>query len=72
MRTWLYSWLMGGLLLCAAGSALDAQPGPEKAEPPKAPEKYERDNSTTVIPYTLAAIAVIIVMVLVCMPARRE
>ena len=77
MRTWLHSWLLGGLLFCAAGASLDAQapppqPAPEKAEPVKAAEKYERDNSTTVIPYSLAAIAVIIVMVLVCMPARRE
>jgi len=31
-----------------------------------------RDGSTMTVPYLLAGIGVLLVMVLVCMPARRE
>jgi hypothetical protein len=70
MRTWLHSLLLGSLLFMGDVALLYAQPPPDKAEAP--PAKYERDNSAATIPYTLAIISLIIVMVLVCMPARRE
>jgi hypothetical protein len=49
-------------------------PAADKApEVPRVNEPLKRpEGSSTVVNYTLAAIATIIVMVLVCMPARRE
>ena len=46
---------------------------PEMADTTKKeePKRVERDGSSAVS-YTVAAIGTIIVMVLVCMPARRE
>lgn len=74
MRAWFRSVTAALLLGCAIGSPLTAQPpaGADKGEPAKAAEKYERDSSSFVIPYTLALIAVLLVLVLVCMPARRD
>ncbi len=79
MRGLLLSWLIAGWIVLASSAPIGAQPAPppaptEKAvEPPKAPEtkKADRDGAVAVS-YTLAAIGVVIVMVLVCMPARRE
>ena len=88
MRNIFFTWLFGGLLLTTSHLPLQAQttpppPAPEKtepktepkAEPAKAQPKAEppkTDETTYVIPYGLAAIAVVVVMVLVCTPARRE
>lgn len=56
---------------CAPVWANAPQPLPvEKAEPAK-PAEPRREGSSAVS-YTLAAIGTILVMVLVCMPARRE
>lgn len=67
-------------MLLASCAALPAQdkvlpPAPdrvEKAEKKDAgPAKYDREGSQFV-PWTLAAVGIIIVMILVCMPVRRE
>jgi hypothetical protein len=48
-------------------------PVPEKAEKKDAPPpKYERDGASQFVPWILAAVGVILVMILVCMPVRRE
>lgn len=79
MRAFFLTWLFGGLLLMAAGSSLPGQttppvqPGQEKTEPKSEPKAQPKTDETTyVIPYGLAAVAVVVVMVLVCTPARRE
>jgi hypothetical protein len=81
MRRFLLAWIIAGCLGLACIAPLNAQgpvpqqPAPEekKAEPPKAEEKkFERDGSAQVVHYTLAGIGVMVVMILVCMPARRE
>lgn len=72
MRRLLFSWLTGILLSLACGVSADSQ---EKMPDPaaKAVEtKGGGGGSTPIAVYTLAAIGTIIVMVLVCMPARRE
>lgn len=49
-----------------------AQPAAQKAPEPPKPEAKRSEPASPVVSYTLAAIGIIIVMVLVCMPARRE
>ena len=45
----------------------------KKPVPPKEePKKFERDGSSQVVHYTLAGIATLIIMILICMPARRD
>ncbi len=78
MRGWFL--LLALLASLLASSDAPAQPPPQpaiekndKAEPKaKAFERLERDGSSGIVYYTLAAIGVIVVMVLVCMPARRN
>ena len=70
MRFLLGSILLAFSLLVAGATPLAAQPAPPP-EMPKPPEaKKEEPNQA--IHYTLAAIGTMIVMVLVCMPARRD
>ena len=71
------AWLLSGVLLlglCAPLAAQDKKeppPTPPPAQqPPAQPAKYERD--TPFVPYTLAAVGIIIIMILVCMPVRRD
>jgi hypothetical protein len=73
------AWLLTCFLLLAVCAPLLAQgkdtptPVPEKTEKKDGPPaKYERDGSSQMVPWTLAAVGVIIVMILVCMPVRRE
>jgi hypothetical protein len=48
-------------------------PVPENTEKKDSPPaKYERDGASQLVPWTLAAVGVIIVMILVCMPVRRD
>jgi hypothetical protein len=54
--------LLAGCLLASLGAPVSAQ---EKAPP-------ARDNSSMTFPFFMAGIGILIVMVLVCMPARRE
>jgi hypothetical protein len=81
MRGLLLAWIAAGCLLWACCKAVNAQGNPPQpvvaekpAETPKVaqPKRNERDGSSLVVSYTLAAIGTIIVMVLVCMPARRD
>jgi hypothetical protein len=65
MHKFLISLFLGGCLLGSCCAPISAQ---EKKDEPPAP--IMRDGPT--IPYLLAGIGVILVMVLVCMPARRE
>jgi hypothetical protein len=78
MRDLLLRWLFLGLLFVTEASPLPAQPPTqppqdtsEKSEPDTS-QKFKRDETSVVTPYTLAGIALVIVMVLVCKPARRE
>jgi hypothetical protein len=68
------AWLLACFLLLAVYAPVRAQgtppPVPEKKD--ATPAKYERDGSSQLVPWTLAAVGVIIVMILVCMPVRRE
>lgn len=73
--------LLSCFLLLALGVPVRAQdktlpPGPEKVEKTEKKDgpsaKYERDGTTQFVAWTLAAVGVIIVMILVCMPVRRE
>jgi hypothetical protein len=51
-----------------------APPIAEKTEKKDAPPppKYERDGASQLVAWTLAAVCVVIVMILVCMPVRRD
>ena len=70
MRRLLLSWVTGTLLSLACCAPSDAQ---DKTPDPAAKvTETKSGGSTPVAVYTLAAIGTIIVMVLVCMPARRE
>ena len=75
MRGLFLSWIVAGSLLLACCGTARPQPAqpPAPTEAPKAaePKKIDRDSSTTV-GYALAAIGTVIVMLLICMPARRE
>jgi hypothetical protein len=70
MRGLLLAFLLSCILLLGLCAPVPAQPPAEKKDTP--PAKYERDGSTMFVPYTLAAVGLIIVMILVCMPVRRE
>jgi hypothetical protein len=70
MRVTFLSCVVSALIFLGSCSALDAQ---APAPAPKAePKKFSRDDTSVTIPYLLGGIGVILVMVLVCMPARRE
>jgi hypothetical protein len=62
MHKFSQSLFLAGYLLCSLCAPSSAQ---EKAPP-------ARDNSSLTFPYFMAGIGILIVMVLVCMPARRE
>ncbi len=69
------AWLLACFLLLAVCAPVRPQGAPPPPVPEKkdaAPAKYERDGSSQLVPWTLAAVGVIIVMILVCMPVRRE
>jgi hypothetical protein len=77
----LRAWVAAGCFLLNCGSAVNGQgtpPQPVVAEKPTEAAKpaetkrIERDGFSQVVSYTLAAVGTIIVMVLICMPARRE
>ena len=84
MRGLLFSWIAVACLGLGCCAALDAQtpapppkPAPEEKKPEPAPKgeepkKIERDGSAQALHYSLAGIGVLIVLVLVCMPLRRE
>jgi hypothetical protein len=84
MRGLLFSWIAACCFALACCGPLNAQtPAPQpkfapeemKPEPPpkaEEPKKFERDGSAQVVHYSLAGIGVLIVLVLVCMPLRRE
>ena len=77
MRELLRSWIAASCLLLTHGVFASAQqqaPTEKAGEALKAPEpkRAEREGGSQTVAYTLAAIGTIIVMVLVCMPARRE
>lgn len=76
------SWIAAVLLGLASNTPLDAQPPPpqpviEEKRPEPAPKgeeakKFERDGSAQVVHYMLGGIGVIMVMILICMPLRRD
>jgi hypothetical protein len=69
------AWLLACFLLlpvCAPVRAQDKAPPPVPEKKDAAAAKYERDGSSQLVPWTLAAVGVIIVMILVCMPVRRD
>jgi len=68
MRLLLGSILLAFWLLVADAGPLAAQP----VEAPKPPEAKKEEPPNQVMHYTLAAIGTMIVMVVVCMPARRD
>jgi hypothetical protein len=73
MRTWLRVGLLSMCLFIGASLFAQDKGGPEKAEknePP--PGKYERDSTTMLVHYLLAAIGTLLIMVLICMPIRRD
>ena len=77
MRRLLISWIIAGTLAMTWGAPASANAPPpvaeeKKPEPPKAEEPKKIDSSSQVVHYTLAGIATLIIMILICMPARRE
>ena len=74
MRGFVLSWLAAGCLLLADSNAALAQPvlPPADAQKVADTKSFQREGASLAVSYTLALIATIIVMVLVCMPARRE
>lgn len=73
MRVWLACCILAIGSCLGDGAPLLAQQQPPAPEPPKPAEtKKVEEAPNQVVHYTLAAIATLIVMVLICMPARRE
>ena len=86
MRGSVPSLLLFGCFLLAQSGPLHAQdktpPPPqgqpekvEKADPPTPaapPGEYKRDGTSMMVYYLLAAIGTVLIMVLICMPVRRE
>ena len=74
------SWIAGFALLLTGAAVVAQDPMPQTGQPPaqkapepaKAAEPRQSNNPLPIVSYTLAAIGTIVVMVLVCMPARRE
>ena len=69
------AFLLSCFLLLAVSMPVCSQdkaphPVAEKKDAP--PAKYERDGASQLVPWTLAAVGVIIVIILVCMPVRRD
>jgi hypothetical protein len=75
MRGLIHSLLVAAVLL-GAGAPVQAQqqPAPAKLEPVKPVEAkpIEREAPSSAVGYTLALIGTLLVLLLVCMPARRE
>jgi len=69
MCTILRSLVLAACLLVPVGALPAQEPAPAKAEEPK---RYERDQSSIIVYYSLALMAVLVILLLVCMPARRE
>jgi hypothetical protein len=63
---------MRGLLSSLVLAACLALPPSAGAQPPEEPKKVEREGSTQVVHYALAGIAVLAVLLLICVPARRN
>lgn len=74
MRGWLRCCtLFACMFVVSAGSvAAQDKDKAEKNEPAAVPTKYERDGTTMLVHYLIATIASILMMVLICMPIRRE
>ena len=77
MRELILACLMACALALGCTPASAQQPAPipvEKPEPPKPaePKRVEREGSTAAVSYMLAGIGTLIVMVVICMPARRD
>lgn len=75
MRTWLrVGVILTGLLITSAAplAGQDKGPPPEKVEKTEPAPPPARDGSAMLVHYLLAAIATILIMVLICMPIRRE
>jgi hypothetical protein len=68
MRRFLLALALSSLLL--VGTPVSAPAQDKKDASP--PAKVDRDGSTMFVPYTLGAVGIIIVMILVCMPVRRD
>ena len=70
--------LIGGAALHAQDKGPPpGQPAPEKNEPaapaaPAEPVKYERDGTTMLVHYFLGGVGTLVVMLLLCMPVRRD
>ncbi len=56
--------LIGVCLWLGTGAPLFGQPPPA--------EKAEREPPAVIVPYTVAGIGALVVMLLVCLPVRRE
>ena len=72
MRGLLRSLIIGCCLLLVSAAPLAGQDKDNKKPDVAAPEKFERDNSNMLVYYLLAAIAIMIIMALICMPVRRD
>lgn len=81
MRGLVCSWLIGVCVIAAWPSAAVGQPPAgqaaeqkKEAPPPPPPEEkpYVRDESRITVSYALALVAVLLILLLVGMPARRE
>ena len=81
MRLRIGAWLLSGILMLGLSAPLGAQekkdgppstpaPMPQQPAPATAPPRYERESPF--VPYTLAAVSIVIIMILVCMPVRRD
>ena len=83
MRRFFFAWILAGSLAMTWVEPVSAnappqpvaeekKPEPPKPEPPKVEEPKKVDGSSQVVYYSLAGIATLIIMLLICMPARRE
>jgi hypothetical protein len=78
MRVLLCSWMIGVCVLmmglgptaAQTPAAQSAPAEPKKSEPPPPPPPRAEPNPT--VAYALALLVVALIMLLVCMPARRE
>ena len=72
MRRLFFSWILAASLAIAWDAPLSANAHTQPVAEEKKPEPPKVDGSSQVVYYALAATATLIIVLLICMPARRE
>ena len=75
MRKLFHSLLIAAAFWCGDAHSLRAQqpaPPPEQAKPAEPAAPPSRDGASMLVAYTLAFLGILVVLLLLCVPARRD